>query len=511
MTLRLLDVDLDIYAVGADDREEDDPSVSVPAEDITLVGNNRLQLTERIQDWKDVAEFAIDNRTGEYTDQINSGDKIELRVTYAPRLTGQAVGDTGGTHGEDQFGEATFGGGGFGDAERTWVGYAHEPSVFARGADAYGMTFGATDFASEILSDRIAYKSYESTPISGEGGIIDDLVTRFTPELTLINDNPIEQTTDREIDGLDLLEAIASVAAIGDAFVDGDEENVIVEPYAARSPRFTLDYEDFGLITADPEDSTLVNEVRVDGGEGIDIDQQQPNVHEYFRITDSFRMIHLLEPQKSRIDSVDIWTRRDEASQDNLIVRLHRNDRDGNIVGLNDERLAITLRELSQEFISLDGWTRFLMPREPLPSGQIWLVIEAGGETGHDIGANAVGEPAFRSWFPYPISVNVPSFESINKHRRRQHRLKKNNLKTFAAARDEAEAFLRRHQWANRTVEFDAQSVRAHELRTGHSINIDFPKVTPTGEYMVVERSTSFDASDQHMHTNLTLQEVSTL
>lgn len=544
MTLYVRNATLAVY----DPAVEIDASSATPKLTITRSDGDLLSadISQRLANWKDDAQFTIDNSRGRYSSEISSGDIVLFAVEYDDDTAQR------GGYGGTSYGEAAYGG--ISTAlERRWLGQIRGPLSYAgSGADQMEIDIDASDLVSGVLSDRIVYDNYEERPIATPGmiedteinpdrGIVNSVLQTHAPELNRTGVDPIEHQIDKFSDGINLLELLADLSAEGDAVMSGVGDTVIFTPQADIEPLFELTWADLGTGELRVVDDDLHNDIRVDGGVAPALDDEQPTVEESVVLTEDNQVRHRISTRKSRLDRIELWTMRNPASQDQILVRLQKDDGTGErpIDPFNEES-DIARHQLPHYFLSVNDFTTFLIPEHTLPEPNPWVIIEGTGggrqldddeENGeidgstenspstefdddepqyHSIGVRTSdGVPAYRAFHLYPIAVRVSDDESIRHFGRRQMRIKRDNITTMNAARTIAEAQLRHSRLPEREVIGDAHSLRAHELVPGEGVTVEFPRLTATGEFVVTERSDQF--AGNQLTTELSLQEVSTL
>lgn len=478
MSRIIADAELDVYKPG-----EDMPFVTIPGDDLPGV-----EIDERIQDAMDSGELAITNHDALYsTDyEITTGDKLVFRVQLAE--------ETGLTD--------------------YWTAIVRDPTDVLEGGGRQRLDIGATDFVFTILSWRLAYESLESAPISGSQDAILDSLLSDAPEIDTSQVSTISQTTDGFYNGRDLLSIITEdLAPIADAVVGQDGTSLVFKPLSNVTSKYTLTPSDFrGEIEISRVDDDVANLVRVDGGTDHDSDASQETQSSYERVTDTSRLTTQVPTRKSEIDRIQVYTRVDDTSSDGLTVRLQA-DRNGSPVAVDDQTSDIARKTLDDEFLATDGWTTFLLPSHTLPPQSYpWLIIEADGDTGHDIGVDGSGVPAYRAEYPFPLLARIPDADSQSEYRRRDYRIKDDSLNSFPSVRDKARSYLRHHNDPERTVSGEAESIRAHQLSPGEAVDMqEWGRVGLSGTWVCRERATEFDGSTNRLSTTLTLQEADSL
>jgi hypothetical protein len=257
-------------------------------------------------------------------------------------------------------------------------------------------------------------------------------------------------------------------------------------------------------------DDELVNRVRVDGGNDKAIDASQTTQSATVRVTDSTREVFQVPSRKSEFDSVEVFTDKDPAADDGIVVRLQA-ARNGSPVDPSDTESDIARRELAPPFLSEFGFTEFSLPSHDLaPDDDPFLIIEGAGSTGHEIGTDGNGNVTFRILFPYPLLARGSNGASVTEFRRRDLRRRDDQLNSEQAVQDAVQATLRHRTSPKRRVSAAAATPRAHRLRPGQAVNVSgIPVSDVSGVYIVTERETAFDGV--RLDTTLTVQDISTL
>lgn len=496
--MNVIDAELNVYKPNAESAHLTIPGVEI---------SRSVEVTRRVQGWKDIGNIELENAI-QYADEITRGDKIEFDVTIE-----QATYSSG-SFGQSSFGQASFSGLGSAEIEKNWVGLVHPPSLASQGARVIEMSFESSDFVFQVLSDRRVYRTFDERQIATgdpqNPGIIERLINDLAPELSVDEVDTVNEVASYEFDGADLLEVITEIARDFDCIIASKGASLFFKQTADIPVLFELEPTDFGIIESDGTDTDLVNDLRVDGAEGSDVDESQETVDTYETVTNTNRIIHALDPRKSRLDKVDVWTRLTDTGS-SVSVRIQQsNDAGDGPIAIDDETLDITNKQVDAEDMEDDDWTPFPLPREPLPPSP-WLIIEAADEEGQDIGVDSNGNPAFKSHYPYPIAVRIEDSDSQDEYRWVMDRKKRDDLSSFDAARRYAEAIVRHNSSPAKTVSFDAASKRAHLLEPGDVVILDYPEIAADGEYLVTEVQEMYNASTVEVDTSVTVQHINTI
>lgn len=473
MTRVVADAQLDVFKPG-----ETEPFLTVPGDDLETV-----ETSERIQDAMDSGAMTIANHDAGYSG-ITTGDRLEFKVQLAEET----------------------------QLETHWTAVARTVTDSLEGGRRQRLEIEATDFVFTVLSWRLAYETFDGDPITGSSNAILDTLLEEAPEIGTGQIATISTTTDGFYNGRDLLSIVTEdLAPIADAIVAQDGTDLVFKPLADISPTAALAPTDFrGGVGVSRSDEQMANLVRVDGGTDHDSDAEQTVQDGTERVTDTNRVTTQIETRKSEVDRVLVHTVPDATSSDGITVRLQA-DRGGAPVDADDPTSDIAKKTLAAEFLAEDDWTTFILPAHTLaPQAFPWLIIEANGPDGHEIGIDtSTGEPTYRAEYPFPLLTRIPDAQSQQEYRRRDHRIKDESIDSFTAVQDKARSYLRHHNGPERTLSGEAETVLAHSLSPGDAVTMrEWDRVGVSGTWLVRERETSFNAGSNRLSTTLTLQEA---
>ncbi len=473
---QVVDARLDVFKP---DNTTTTPDFTVPADDI-----HGVEIARRLQDLKDSGAITLDNTTGVYAESkdITTGDKLKFYTQLA--------------------GESSL--------TRRWTAVAHPPS-YQSGVGYKTVEIEASDFVFSVLSWRIAFNSFESTQISGSSSaIVNTLLENNCPEIDRSLIQSVNVSTDYSLNGGDILEAMSDLGDRGDAAVYNQDESLVFKPLSAIETVLGADYSTrhFASLDVSGSDDDLANQIRVAGGQGRAIDDQQTTQDSHTTVTDSSRITHQISTRKSEVDRIELYTSK-TGSDENFIVRLQK-DENGSPVAIGDSQSDIVRRELDPTFVSDGGWTTFIFPEHTLPEANPWVIIETNGSSGQDIGVDSsTGNPAYKAYFPYPLIVRTSNRRSVDEYRGREARIKDDSLGTLDAAKDEAQSQLRHRSDPDKSVSATANSVAAHNLQPGDGVDATFPDLNLNSVVAVTERKDSYDGAS--LETTLEMKQVSSL
>jgi len=330
------------------------------------------------------------------------------------------------------------------------------------------------------LALRTVFTEFEDTQVDT---IIKSVVNDAAPEVAL-NVGSLTTTTDYTARGDTALQTLKTLLTVGDAVAYNDDQTLVVEPVEAITAGTSLDRaSDIGVPEVSGADDQLVNEVRVEGGQGAAIDNQQPTQSTTTTVTSTSRLTTQINTRKSEVTRVDVYTKLTGSGED-ITVRLQK-DNNGSPIAINDLQSDIARRKLAPQFIDDGGLTAFLLPEHTLPEPRPHLIIESSGSSGQKIGTDGNGVPRYDAYFPFPLIVRASRRQSIDEYRRRETRIRDESLSSLAEAQARAEAEIDRHATPRRQFTARADSVAAHSLRPGDGVSVDWPDLGLSGALVV--------------------------
>lgn len=509
--LDIVGMEARIFETGNDGEGRGDADTIIPGD--ILAGSQTL--SDRLQEWAGEASLSWDATNDDYKGVVTSNDRVEIVYRVTDPEADQS--GSGASYSNASFSEASYAGTDV--TVNSWTGQAHSPSFEAHsgpyheGQRVTQYDIDLTEWVFGVLSDRTAYGAFEGTVSE----IVREAVLVNAPEIDLSGVEDIDIETDQEYDGTQLNEIVTEMANIANAVVRSDGQTLIFEPLGEISPQFTLTDSDFGGLSSDSDDSSLVTAVRVDGSTDINVDEQtggEDDVESYYTVTENDRLTYELDPEKNRLDRVDVWVR-NAGTEESVNVRIQAPNPDGTGPrAINDETVDI-VDDSSGVALPDDGFrNRFRLSREPLPP-RPWLIIESGGVDGQDIGLNADGDPIFRTHYPYQIAVQVDSrslgSDALDRYGLVEKTYTDDSLARFESARDVGEASLARNQYPDIDLAIEAMSRRAHDLSVGDVVSVELGEYGEeyVGEYIVMERD--LEIASTNGRTTLSLQSTASL
>ena len=473
MTRRVVDAAIDVTKPG-----EDTPAFTIPAEHI-----GPIDIEEAAQEAMDAGGVEVDNASETYVgdQRVTSGDRLDIKT----QLEGESSLST------------------------RLVAVARDVTdvLVANGRLTLDIEF--TDFVFTTLSWRAVDASFEDEDV---GTIIDTLVANDAPEVGRSQIETLGVTTDAFVSGRYLLDVITEdLAAVGDAIVANDGTDLVVQSLSSVEPVTTLTPADFYTpIEVSRVDDELANRSRIDGGvdHAVDVAQETQSTTE--RVTETSRLVTQVPARKSEIARVQLFTELDSASDDGLVVRLQA-ARDGSPVDVDDSESDIARRKLSSAFLADGDFSTFLLPDHSLaPADEPFLIVEADGEDGQFVGTDGDGTATYRAEYPYPLIASTVDGASRHEYRRRDVRIRDEQLDTLGAVQDKAESVVRHRNTPASTVSAAAQSLDAHQLKPGEVARLDgFGDLNANGTYLCLDRTTEYGGT--LLTTELTLQDTTTV
>lgn len=473
MTRQIIDAELEVFKP---DNQSDDPDTTIPRGDL-----DKVSINSRIQDLIDTGRITIDNDDGQYTGAVTSGD----RLRWWTRLEG-----------EDSL-------------THRWTGLVRPVTYDQTGPSTGSMELRVDDFVFGVLDIRTVVDAFDGDPISGEHDAALNRILRVNaPEIDQSQIDPITTEVDITWNGKSLLEAVKELADRANAVAAMDDTSLVFERIRDVSADWGLTSADKGLHSVEENDDNLANEVRVMGGTGVQVDAEQTTHDATETVTEASRLTTQLRTRKSEVTQIEVWTGATNSTE-NVAVRLQADD-GGAPKDPSSRESDIARKSLSGEFLADDDWTTFKLPDHKLPDRDPWLLIESEGSDGQPIGVDASsGDPAFRAYYPYPLDTILDDQTSIEEYRRRETTTRKDTLDSRRQTIQVAKSQIRHSKDPERTIQFPAESVRAHNLQPGDAIYVDEPDERFVGTAIVVEKRDSFNGVQ--LTTDIIAQDASTI
>lgn len=469
MSLPLVNAALYGYHPGNYSTSPGDADYEIPTEDISVI-----DISERAGPLRDTAKLNITNQGGRYTDTVDHGHRLRFMVLTEATSSGG--------YGEGGYGEGAYGEG----FEHRWTGKVRNYSIDGGGGDSFTLNVDGQDYVQATLGMRRVYDSFEDRQIVGSNGILNEVLEEEAPSIdrSLLPD--LDDRTDIFVSGVKLMDFVGELSDRADVILSSKETALRFDHPEDISAEFELTPQDHTALSYKSNDDNLVNSVRIDGGQDYDLGDTQETQSGYTRVTDTNRITHQLNHRKSEVDRIEVWTQR-TGSEEAVIVRIQKND-NGAPIAPDSRKADIARLKLPYHFIETDGFTEFILPSHDIPGINPWLIIESEGSDGQDIGVDADGVPAYKTYYPYPVNVSVPDPDSQAEYGLREGRLKDDSITTFRGAEDLANTHLQRYSGPSETVETTADSPRANRLSAGRVVEIQYPSVGASGMYVVSER-----------------------
>jgi len=474
MSYDLLDAELRVFQPG-----DSTPFVIIPPERLLS-----FDIDERARDRADSGGATVHNDGGLYTggDRPTTGDRVEFRTQRK---------------GENSLSTRV-------------TGLIRNTTDTLSGADRATLSLNISDFVFSVLQFRRSTNAFDGTDV---GQIIDTLVADDAPEIDRSGiDTSTGVTTDYSLNGRTLFDALTRDLAplLPDgALLAHDGTRLIFRRFPDVSVKHDLTPTD---LTAPYQftfsDQRIQNSIRVDGGQGFDVEDKQTTQSSTTTVTDTNRVTKQLSVRKSELARIDIYTKKDPNSQDNLRVRLQASE-SGSPVEVGNLQSDIANKQLAPEFLDDDGFTTFRLPSHTFaPNADPILIVDASGATGHDVGTDGSGNLAFRARYPFPLIGRDSDRASQNDFRRRDARQTDDQLKTTTAVNDRAESLLRPEP--RLTLAADAESDRAGDLIPGDVVDVTgFSRPRVHGQYAVTERRVGYEQGE--VNIGLTLQTLKSI
>lgn len=510
----------------------DQVAFDIPAGDV-----NKIDVKERAGKPADTGTVELDDYGGKYSEVTS-----EFALRMDDRLVFQ-VGFEGSTIG---MGEGPMGVGPMGSWQTRgdWI-VTDPPEIEAEGQGGT-ITLSCMDFVWGILQERRAFYREEDAPIAGvtptqgdgEESHLNRILDREADEIDRSQIMQVDKRIDYQASSRPLTDVVDDLSqqlavAEGSAIAYGDGKSLVFQthdrlprPFSGTDPNTGIAYEPFGPIdfmgsaNSAGDGKGIVNWVRVDGG--IDSDNIDLNPNESFdryeEVSETQQRSTQITVRKSQIPKIQIWTRGDiDSDNSGLRVRVQPSNEAGtgpiDPGDTNSDIVSSAAREIA---ISDEDWTIFPLPggvQHAVAERNPWLIVDTTGEDPYEIGVSADGSPMYRIFFSKPIVATAQSDRSLNTYLRHEQFEQDDSLSTIPSTRERANALVSRRPFPVRVVEVTAASPRAHSLRVGDIIDIEYPRlrvgIEEPQEMVVVGRQTTY--SGKHVNTTLEMTGIGAL
>lgn len=455
-----------------------------------------LSFTERTGYRKDSGDLTISNDDRQYDGLISSGDALHFNVKFGGNFL-------------DPWGSGRWDEGKWAQTRNVWAGQARKVTR-TYNDQKREISIEMDDYVFSVLSNRNVTGVYENDSVRE---ILIKEIGRNAPEIRPHIPKEIDETITITFDGDSLFDAIDDLLTHIGAKAHAWKDILVIRYNETKEPRFTAELEDLTVADVLETDQGLANEITLHGGTGY---AESP-----FAVTDSafFAIIHpddhlrwQIETEKAEIAKVDVrLSATQEPGEGALNLRLQR-DNDGPI-DLQDERKDIASARLDHDQLinhyrgeeGEDLWVRFEFPEHTLPEPNPWAILEVEGEEPQRIVMNEDRDILHIPYYPYNIQASRTDVQSVQEFGRREKRVEAEHIDSTQEAQDKLFELIQRHSNTVKVLQAEAMTPRMHNLRAGELIHFDLPEMNTTGDYLVQERSDTFDG--MYLKTDLTLEE----
>jgi len=222
----------------------------------------------------------------------------------------------------------------------------------------------------------------------------------------------------------------------------------------------------------------------------------------YVRLSDG------ADPNSKDRDTIMIDQNNTTPSSDSIRIRIQSNE-GGAPAAITDPDSDIVKKVVNIADLQDAGLTTFTLPDHKLPDPDPWLIIEADGVDGQLLGLNSGSEPVIKSYFQYHLSSVQQDRESAEKYRVRSSNYYRDNLRTSSEVNQLIQAKLGRNAEPDKELTLPARSKRAHQLRTGQAVTIQFDKLGVAADYILTQKDTVYGGP--RLETTLKFQRADTV
>jgi hypothetical protein len=488
MPLNILDSRVDVYHPETD-LAGAMPDFTVPGgggPDADLVAvDGGLRLSNR----KDQGTILALNDDGQYSQsdgrpRIHSGDRLDFFVRHED---------------EDQ-------------PSRRWVVMVRDVERTRGGPNSSSIELTVEDYAMSIMSKRKVYNSFDRVQIAGSPeSILNTVLRNEAPAIdrSLIS-NADREATSVNCDGTNLLELSQTLARRAGAHMRSEGTGLRFA-VPREYPTYAPDKRTIGGVQNKTTDGGMVNEIRVHGGRGRAVDEEQPNQSGYTTVAPGSPIMFQVSSRKTTLDRIQLWLHK-QNEDGNMNVRIQKgNEANTGPIEPDDVDSDIDSHTLNHEFLDNDGFTPFDFGDHSLPDPDPWIIVEAEGEgdPSQELGVDADGNLTYIAEFGYPVRVRKSESDSINRYRTREGTKRRKDSPTEIEALALANEVLNHESAPENKVKFEAVEPEAHYYFPGDRLTLNYQREGAVGEFMITERSDKYDGMS--LETDYTAQEIGTI
>lgn len=498
------------------------PDIVIPRADLRN-GSYSLRGRER----KDGGSITVHNDGGAYTADAD-GDRLPASERI---MSGDAVQVYASLQGDEPvMGDGIVGEGGTGGKHHLFTGMVRDVEYTSRGPNTSTMTLVVDSYVGGVLSFRTVTDRFNDVPAAGTAdSILDTLIREYAPEVDTRFDS-FPETLSYTADGENLFDIVRAIVARIDAEAYAHRNTLVVHNQSSVGLNSEVSASDFGDISVRESDIGLANAIRVNGAESEAVDDTNPDTLDttsepyqdgttafsptnYATVTQSSRQTFRVSTRKARLASVELWTRINGASEENITLRVQIDDGTGTApIAVNDASSDIvnTDRDPTDETAGItdDGWTRFNFGDHTLPEPDPWVIVETDGDTGQDIGLEGGGgsEPAMVARYQFNLAVRQSDSDSRARHRRRDQTLTRANISTLEEAQELGNQAIDERAVPQSTVQAPVNSLDGFHLSVNDAVDTTWAaEEAAPAEVVVREKNIDFDGSV--LRTTVTMEE----
>jgi hypothetical protein len=418
---------------------------------------------------KGQAEFVLDNAAGAVTNQPTRGQRVEFEADLVDGTT------------------------------QTAVLLLKDITVDERDGTPFRLRLRCEEYVPGILDERVASASFVDRAISGApDAIVETLVDAEAPDVGTAAVQSVGTRTDLEIDNEYLWSVIRDLAVRGDAAVSSVGTGLQFVPAGSLANEFDLaDFDFFGDATSILTSDGYASRVVVDGGEGL-ADVGSQTTHDATEpVSGSTQLVRQLSvaSDTDELAAVDLWIGAIASGGDLLVALQDQVDGSGSVAaGSRVVDLARTRRATSE--LTAGAWARVELPGHALRSTAPALVIAAESGADVDIGVRASdGTLAYRAWEPTAVRGVASDQPAADTYRRVDTVITDNGVQTQTEADALAQAELADRTAPPGELTLLAKSPRLRDASAGDRIDVQYPDLRATEQYVVVGRERTYDGT----------------
>ncbi|WP_284008075.1 hypothetical protein [Haloarcula pelagica] len=448
------DMDLLVFEPDNTSTSPTNADEQVPKERIL----NAPSTTRSAQDLIDTGTLTIDNDDGSLTDAITVGD----RVIWRTQLEGES------------------------SLQAEWTGLVKDTEDVLDGPVTHRRELDLVDFVYGVANWRYYTGVFDNVSVDE---IITTILQSKVAEVDIGQISSISTTQSHEFQRTPVLECLKRIRSQADIRYRQDGTALDVEAKGSVPSSFglTLRTDVEGALRNPKMGDWLANDILVDGIREPALDVEQTSSDTYNTVTDSSREAQQVDVRKSRIAAIELDLQNN--SSDDIIVRIHPDDGNGNPAKPSDTKADYTRARLAASDFS-SGIVRFEFPEHDASLQNPHILAEADGSSGHGVGLDSsTGTLYYRIFYFYQTAVEASDGTSINEYRAKEGRYRRETVRGIDEGKQIAQGIVDDHNEPSSRLSFEAASARMHRAQPGDVLDVTLSRLNINEPYMITTKT----------------------